>query len=93
MDKAKKLLQELEQEIPQKEAGGFGNITYDDSGMLHAVDNFVRFLIGDSDIALKNLQKFGNPRVKGLKPGDEYNEVFNTLFNGFIATVKKGLGR
>lgn len=94
MDKAKKLLQELEQEIPQKEASfEYGmEVTYDKDKMSKTISSFVRFLMGDPRIALKDLQTFGNPRVKGLEPGEEYNKMFSDLYAKFTQAVEEVLG-
>jgi hypothetical protein len=67
-------------------------ISYDEFKMKEVVDNFVRFLVGNPKIALKNLEKVGNPGVKGLEAGEDYHIMFRDMFTGFMKTITRNLG-
>lgn len=77
----------------EKQAAG---VTYDKTKMAKVVDNFVRFLLGDADVAVSKLKTLGNPGVTGLMGGEDsstelstYNVMYDKLYAAFMAAVKK----
>ena len=79
-------------------AKGFLNIVEgEDKGNLNqhqnwVADCFARFLIGDSSVALKQLEKLKGtvPTPQGLsKDPEAYNKTFSELYKSFLSTIKK----
>ena len=68
-----------------------GEVSYDKAKMSKVVDAFVRFLMGDADVAVKQLKTIGNPKVLGLEAGAEYNDMFAALSSKIMMAVKSTL--
>ena len=62
------------------------------SQKIQIVDNFVRFLIGDSNAAVKKLTDLKNAGIslKGVKAG-EYNQIYGQLFLDIMDAIDKNL--
>lgn len=77
------------------------NILLNEETIINVADSFARFLVGDRQMALKQLQKAASSKITGIDgkgglidksdpPGEAYNKLFSDLIAGFAKVMKNG---